>query len=301
MNSKQIEYAVELSKTLNFSGVAKKFGISQPALSKHISNLEKDINVKLFDRTKTPIVLTAAGEFFLTEAKELLYKETQLYRSMEQFRSGAKGQLVIGISPFRSMYLLPKICKKVKDKYPGVKIILDEDKSDVLRRKTAEGKFNFAIVNLPVDELALDTIPIEQDTLILAVPKDMDHLIKSRSNDEIPKVDFKDCEELPFIVVSQNQEMRHVFENNCYNANIHPTIAMEVVGLSTAWEMVCAGIGATLLPLQYVQEMSKGDNVSLFIPQCITNIRQPVIILRRGQFIPEYAKYAIELLKENNK
>ena len=61
MNSKQLQYAIALSKSLNFSAVAEEFGISQPALSKQISNLEKTLGTELFDRTKTPIAITPAG------------------------------------------------------------------------------------------------------------------------------------------------------------------------------------------------------------------------------------------------
>ena len=298
MNSKQLQYAIELSETLNFSQVAEKFNISQPALSKQISSLEKDLGVTLFDRKKNPIALTAAGEYFFKHAKELVYKEKQLYRSMEKFSTGEMGRLSIGISPFRSLYLIPKICKKITQKYPGVKIVLQEAGSDILKRNASDGKYDFAIVNLPVDESAFDVINIEKDKLVLAVPANMQSLLQVKETGGIPQIDFACCENLPFVVVGQHQEMRQIFEKNCTVANINPKIAMEVVGLSTAWSMVRAGIGATLLPLEFINEISSDDSVKLFIPKCDTNIRQPVIITKRGQYISEYAEYAIKLLTE---
>ena len=126
MNYKQLEYAIALSESLNFSQVAEQFGISQPALSKQISNLEKKIGVELFSRDTTPIRVSAAGEHFISEAKKLLYREEQLYRSMEEFKSEQSGNLVIGISPFRSQYLLTELSQKLRESYPGVKIILQE-------------------------------------------------------------------------------------------------------------------------------------------------------------------------------
>lgn len=271
----------------------------QPALSKQISNLEKELGVELFERKKKPISLSAAGEYFFQEAQNLLYREEQLYRSMEDFKSGKCGNLVIGISPFRSLYLLPQLCKKIKDKYPGVKIILQEDSSDQLRKKAAEEKFDFAIVNLPVDESLLDIIPIEQDKLVLAVPVNMLSLINSKQKDELSKIDFKNCENLPFVVVSKTQEMRVLFEKICSASNIQPKIVMEVVGLATAWAMTRAGIGATLLPMQFINSMENDGSIRLFIPDCETNIRQPAIITRHGQYLSQYAKYAIDVLKKS--
>ncbi len=300
MNNKQLKYAIELSKSLNFSQVASKLGISQPALSKQIIALEKELGVTLFDRKKSPLELTAAGEHFFSEAQDLLYREEQLYRSMEDFNKGTKGRLVIGISPFRSLYLLPEAIRKFKEKYPGVKIVLKEEGSALLRTNACEGKYDLAIVNLPVDESVLDVITLEQDTLVLAVPKKMRNLLGDFSGERLSQIDFKYLSNLPFIVVSKSQEMRQLFEKNCAASGIRANITMEVVGLTTAWAMVQAGAGATLLPLQFVENMNFKDNVDLFIPKCDTNVRQPAIVTRHGQFLSEYAKYFIKLLTDKD-
>lgn len=301
VNNKQLYYAIELSKTLNFSQVSQKLGISQPALSKQILGLEKELGVTLFERRKNPMELTAAGEFFFKEAKALLYREQQLYRAMEEFNMEKRGNLVIGVSPFRSLYILPEVCRNIKEKYKDVKIILREEaRSEDLRRNAAEGKYDFAIANLPVDESVLDVIPIGQDTLVLAVHKKMLSLIECADYNEMQELDFKKCEDLPFVVVGKTQEMRQLFEKNCAASNIIPNIAMEVVGLSTAWAMARAGIGATLLPLQYVKKMNNDDSVALFIPKCHTNVRQPAVVIKHGQYVSEYAKYAISLLSGKN-
>ncbi|MBE7027918.1 MAG: LysR family transcriptional regulator [Ruminococcaceae bacterium] len=296
MNSKQLQYALRLSKTLSFSFTAEEFKISQPALSKQISNLEKDLGVKLFDRRKNPISLTAAGEYFFKETENILYQEEQLRRSMQDFNLKKRGKLVIGISPFRSLYLVKNLCKAVREKYPNVKIVLNEHPSDQLRKLASEGKFDFAVVNLPVDESVLDIRLIEQDTLVLVVPKSMLSLIKYSPGETFNLVDFKDCKKLPFIVLGPSQEMHHLFKKICSTAEIQPNIAMEVVGITTAWTMAHNGLGATLLPYQFVKSMNYNDEVELFIPKCEMNIRQPAIITRRGQYLPEYAKYAIDIL-----
>ena len=300
MNHKQLKYAIALSKSLNFSQVAEQLGISQPALSKQILNLEKELGVELFDRTQTPVILTAAGEYFLTEAQNLLYYEEQLCHSMEDFKTGTKGKLTIGVSPFRALYLLPDICKRIREEFPGVNIVLLEDSSDHLRKKTADGKYDFAIVNLPVDESLLDVLPIEQDKLVLAVPKALASTIKNLPEGRLDEIDFKNCEDLPFITVGKTQEMHRLFKKICAGAGLRPHIAMEVIGLTTAWAMAKRGVGATILPLQFVKNMGAGDELLLYVPKYEANIRQPAIITRRGQYLSKYAKFAIKLLTEKN-
>ncbi len=293
MNNKQLRYALMIYENLNFSLVAEKLGLTQPALSKQIHNLETEIGVKLFDRTSSPILVTPAGEHFFREAKKMLYREEQLLRSMEEFKSGKRGSLTIGISPFRSMYLIPNIIKRVKEKYPNIKIVLNEASSDVLRKEAVEGKYDFAIVNLPVDESVLDVTPIEMDELILAVPKELSENLPNSK-----QIDFYDCKELPFIVVGQTQEMRQLFDKCCTASDFEPKIAMEVVGLSTAWTMCREGIGATILPRQFVEYMGTNDNINLYTLKHSIHSRQPVIVTRKGQYISEYTEYAIKLFTE---
>lgn len=303
MNTRQLQYALALYEDLNFSLVAEKLGITQPALSKQISNLEKELGVPLFGRNTQPITVTPAGEHFFQEAKKLLYREDQLLRSMEEFKTGDRGRLVIGISPFRCLYLIPDIVNAFKKKYPHVQVVLHEVGSDILRKETMDGKYDFAIVNLPVEESVLDVIPLEADTLVLAVPNHLAADLPREEGGKLPSIRLEDCRKLPFISVGHSQEMRQLFEKSCAAADFRPHIAVEVVGISTAWAMCRAGIGCTLLPLQFIEHIGIDDSISLFSLKHHVHSRQPVIITRRGQYISEYAEYAIHLLteKENQK
>lgn len=293
MNSRQLQYAVLLSEIRNFSQVAEKLNITQPALSKQILSLEKELGTQLFDRERNPVTLTASGEYFIREAKELLYRQTQLTKSMEQFSNGDKGQLVIGITPFRSAYLISEAVKKVRDKFPGVEIKLAEEGSEVLRKDAAEGKFDFAVINLPVDESRLDVTLIEADKLALVMPRDM-----MPSHTDVEESDFSFFKEVPFVVPGINQEMRQLFEKLCASSGVRPQIAAEVVNLTSAWEMACAGVGATLLPLQFVKGKDKKGAMAVVRLKNSFSLRQPAVVVKKGQYLSPYARYAIKLLTE---
>lgn len=296
MNTKQIQYAIALSETLNFSQTADQLGISQPSLSKHILNIENDLGVRLFDRNHSPMTLTPAGEYFIRNARELVYKEEQLRKALDQFRSGESGRLVIGITPFRSLYLMPELIKKVRSVYPGVQVCLQEINSTQLRKEAGEGKFDLAIVNMPVDTSLLDVTPLEPDTLVLAVPNTMIETLPAPADGEYTSVDFSDLRDLPFVVLSPGQEMRQLFDRLCTAADFHPTIAAEVVGVTTAWAMARAGVGAALIPLQFIHGQHFDDNLSLYIVKNSLYSRQPVVVTRRGQVRTPCADYAIRLL-----
>lgn len=296
MNSRQLQYAILLSETLNFSQVADQLGMSQPSLSKQILALEAELGIKLFDRNHSPMTVTPAGEYFIEEARELLYKEDQLYKALDRFKSGESGRLVIGITPFRALYLMPAIVRRIKARFPGVRIVLHEASAAQLRKEAVEGKYDFAVLNLPVDESVLDVTPIEPDTLVLAVPECLLDKLPQTTGSEL---DFAQAKNLPFVVLGQSQELRQLFDKLCASADFHPHIAAEVVGVTTAWAMAHAGVGAALLPLQFISSQNFDGNLRLFTIRNNSYTRQPAIVTRRGQYISDYARYAMELLQKH--
>ncbi len=293
MNFRQLQYAILLSEIGSFSLVAERLNITQPALSKQILSLEKEIGTSLFNRNNSSTTLTAAGEYFIRYAKDIIYNEKQLLRSMEQFKNGNFGNLVIGMSSFRSSYLLPPVIKKVRDKYPGIRVKLHEASVETLKKEATDGNFDFAMVNLPVDESLFDVTPIESDNLVLVVHND---IVENTPLKEKTEITFAETKDLPFVVIGPNQETRKLFENLCVTANITPNIVAEVVTLTTSWEMACQGVGATLLPLQFIKNKAFNQNLKIIKIKDSTLLRQPVIITIKGQYISECARYTIDLL-----
>ncbi len=298
MNHRQYEYAVQLAKVRNFSQLSNELGISQPALSKHIATLERELGVTLFDRTTSPLTVTPAGEQFVAEAERLLYAQKQLHRKMEQFKSGEAGRLTIGVSPFRCMYLMPSVVKAVREKFPNVEVVLHELPSAQLRQETLEGKFDFSILNLPVDESVLDTVPIQAETLVLAVPNTFAKDLPCTQNGDLREVAFADCVNLPFVTVGEGQEMRQLFDKICAAHNAYPPIAAQVVSLSVALEMASAGIGATLLPLPFLNGTVTDKPVTLFTIRDNAYHRQSAVVMRKGQYLSACAQFAIAQLTD---
>ncbi len=296
MNSRQLKYVIALAEERNFSQAAQKFEISQPAFSKQIISLENELGIKLFDRGVVPLVLTPAGEFFVYKAKKLLLEEEALLKGVEEYKSDERGRLTIGIAPFRSLYVMPEIVLEIKEKFPRIQLVLEEHGLEQLKKGLFEGAYDFAIMNLPVDEVDFDVIPLLPDELVLAVPNRLLHLIDGNQSER--KIDLKACKKLPFVAVGKNQEMRKLFERIFAKEEVEPQIFVEVTGITTAREMVRKGVAATLLPRQFLQRAAENENITLFELGQTEYSRQPAIVLRRGQYVSKYAQFAIELLKK---
>ena len=296
MNLRQIQYAVVLSETRNFSEAAEKLNISQPALSKQIIALENEVDVKLFDRSTNPLALTAAGEFFIEKSKKLLFEEDVLLKTLEKYKAGKKGKLVIGAVPFRSSYMMPKLIGKIKEQFPEIKVELSEYGLSVLEKGLLDGEYDFAIMNLPVTNPEFETIPLCEDELVLAVPAVYKDLVKADRNGEI--ADLSCAKKLPFVTVGQGQEMRKLFDALCVQADFEPEIYAQVTGVLTAWEITKSGSAATLILKQFTDAKGTGNSVEIYKIKNTPYKRQSAVVLRRGQFVSEYAKFAIDELKK---
>lgn len=298
MNSRQLQYAIMLAKTRNFSQAAQNLNMSQPAFSKHIISLENEVGIKLFDRSTNPLTLTPAGEFFIEKAQKLVFQEDNLLKNLEKFKTGEMGKLVIGAVPFRSSYMMPALIKKIKDRFPLLKVELREYGLSILKEELLGGEYDFAIMNLPVNEPEFETIPLEKDVLVLAVPEKYESLVKTNKRGSIK--DLSTVEKVPFVTVGKEQEMRKLFDALCIDANIEPNIYATVTGVATAWEVVKSGEAATIIPKQFAEAKGDYNGVKLFEIENIPYIRQPAVVTRKGQFVSGYAKYAIEELTKKS-
>ena len=98
MELRHLRYVVAVAETLHFSEAARRLNISQPPLSQQIRLLEDELGVRLFERTKRHVQLTAAGEMFVEEARLVLAQADHAGKVGERMLQGEVGQLIIGVA-----------------------------------------------------------------------------------------------------------------------------------------------------------------------------------------------------------
>ena len=108
--------------------------------------------------------------------------------------------------------------------------------------------------------------------------------------------DLAACEKLPFAVLTAEQEMRKLFDRLCAIAGVQPPLFAEVTGVTTARQMVLDGYAAALLPLRFIENEARQNRVTLLPLPEVSYSRTPAVVIRRGQYVSEYASAAMELL-----
>ena len=169
INFLNLEYFLVAAEELNFTRAARKLYISQQSLSNHISNLEKEFDVILFNRT-LPLTLTYAGQALKARARELLDLRDETYREIADIKDFSTGQLSIGVSHTRGRVILPEILPSYQTQFPGIELKLIEGNSSALASELLHGNIDLMIDLLPFAVENVETVPVCAEEILLIAP-----------------------------------------------------------------------------------------------------------------------------------
>lgn len=167
MSDFRLKVFYTVAQRLNFTKAADELFISQPAVSKHIKELEKQYQCSLFERTGNKLKLTSQGRILEKYAQEILhlYKEmdAELNHSHEKYR----GILKIGASTTAAQYVLPQFLAVFKRAYPGVLIELKTTNTEQVEELLLDQRINIGIVEGKSKRNTLDYLPFLKDEIVL--------------------------------------------------------------------------------------------------------------------------------------
>lgn len=158
-----------VATNLSFTKASQELFISQPAITKHIQELEKEYNVRLFDRMGNRIQLTRAGQIMLEHANRILKGYQQLEFSINALHANAKGELRIGASTTISQYVLPEIIAHFRKCYPDIRISMTSGNSRDIETALTGGSIDLGMVEGPVRQPHLKYTPFMEDELVAIV------------------------------------------------------------------------------------------------------------------------------------
>tara|TARA_B100001248_G_scaffold262731_2_gene261830 strand:+ start:901 stop:1815 length:915 start_codon:yes stop_codon:yes gene_type:complete len=151
----QLQYILAVEKEQNFHRAAKACFVTQPTLSKMIKNLEEDLGVAIFDRSKSPVAPTLVGKSILKQAKQALYDIERIREIVDEQKGEIRGELKVGIIPTIAPYLVPNFLASFRSQYPAVELsiwelttenclqALDKEQIDLAILATEENKQNY--------------------------------------------------------------------------------------------------------------------------------------------------------------
>lgn len=146
MNLEQLQYLIEIANTGSISAAAERLHISQPSISQSILNLEKELQIKIFNRTRTGTIPTKAGMMIIEKAKEALQILEQI-ESISQIQSSMlSGSFSLGVIPSIGNSLLPMTLSIYKEKFPGIQIEVIEGGTNRVMENVLSGKVDIGLI-----------------------------------------------------------------------------------------------------------------------------------------------------------
>ena len=244
----------------SFKKAADLLYVTQPAVSLQIQNLEKQLEITIFDRGGRKALLTEAGKLLLEYCERILNQCDETCKAIEDLNSLKGGTLIIGASQTTGTYLMPRMIGIFRQEYPDVSVQLQVHSTRRTGWSVANGQIDLAIIGgqLPSDlENLLEIIPYATDELALVLPKK--HPLASKK--ELVK---EDLYKLNFVTLDAQSTTRKVVDKLLKDSGLdiqRLKIEMELNSLEAIKNAVQSGLGAAFLPVVSIERELAGGSL----------------------------------------
>lgn len=167
----QLEYIIAVDTWRHFATAAEHCFVTQPTLSMQIQKLEEELDIKIFDRSKQPVIPTEAGTEIIAQARTILAERNNLLETVQRKKGVLTGELRIGIIPTLAPYLLPLFVQPFTRKYPSVKLVVNEMMTELIIERLREGKIDAGILVTPLQETGIKEFVLFYEELMAYVSK----------------------------------------------------------------------------------------------------------------------------------
>jgi len=255
MNKKSLLYASlnsllvfhEVAKHRSFSKAAEELFISQPAVTKHIKELERKVGMGLIQRRR--------GGFALTEAGKILFKYTHKISShlmdienlLEDLKKDHQGILKIGTTESYSKGLMPKLLSGFQASCPFMKIALDVGNSEEIEKSLLVYKNDLVLIAVTKKTSRFESIPFLKEELVLIVSPN--HPLVKRKT-----VSLKELERYPLIIRAKGSTTRRIILQAFKELGIHPSLLIEAGSSEFIKQWVSEGKGVSIIVKRTVED-----------------------------------------------
>jgi LysR family hydrogen peroxide-inducible transcriptional activator len=246
MEMHQLRYVVALARTGNFSRAAEQCRVSQPSLSQQVQKLEEELGERLFERMKRTTKITPAGEAFLIRAVHILEEVDAAQREAADAKGLLRGLVTFGVLPTIAPYLLPAVMTEFTSKFPGVRILVEEDTTARLLKLALAYEIDFALASEPIQDERLEVRALFAEELLLALPPGHP-LTRKRT------VSAADLAGERIIVMKEGHCLGDQVLGFCDRRDVRPNISFRSAQLETIQSLVRAGLGCSLIPAMAAQ------------------------------------------------
>jgi DNA-binding transcriptional LysR family regulator len=237
MELRHLRYLVAVAEELHFGRAAIRLRISQPPLSQQILQLEDELGVKLFERTKREVRLTDAGKPIVDEARQILSHVDHFVTVASRVSAGAIGHISVA-GPGGVNEILVDALRVFAKNYPGVRIELQFMNTALQMESLRDKSIDVGFLNLPVNDTSLKLEVVRREPLWLAMPKG--HPLSRHKRVPLPAL-----ADHQFILFARRSSpgLHDLITATCQNAGFSLNVVHEVDNVIASLTLVTAGLG----------------------------------------------------------
>lgn len=291
MDIRIIRYFLEVAKEQNITRAAENLHMAQPPLTRQIHQLEEELGVELFDRSRRRMDLTEEGELLQRRGEQILELVEKTKEELREYRNTVRGTLYIGSVEGQAPYLLSQWIAQFQKQYPKVCYNLWNGSSDDVISRLRKGLCDLALIVEPFDNEKLESLEVGAEPWVAMIPES--HPLAEAGKDSI---ELSQLQEYPLIIPSRKsrtQEIKGWFGK----IGLEPKILCEISHYLNAYELVRQGVGIAIFPASTGVTLDNSSVVSRSIvnPEHIANY---VLVWDKNRKPSPLAQRFIERIKE---
>lgn len=239
LNLDQLATFAKVVETGSFSAAAEKLGLTQPAVSLQIRQLEKRLGAALLERAGKKARPTAAGSELLGHADRIDAAVASAIESVARHASETIGHVRLGTDNTVTIFLLPRVLGALRKRYPGLEISVSTGNAADIVKAVAENRIDLALATLPVSGRALEVSPVIEDAIVAIAPRDM----------ALPqRLTAANLAKLPLLLSQPGSASRRITDRWFARGDATINPAMTLGSAEAIKAMAIAGLGCGILP-----------------------------------------------------
>ena len=285
---RQLQYFLAAARTLHFSRAAEELFVTQPTLSHQIAELEAQLGTPLFDRTAKSVRLTQAGEVLLAYAKRGLGEMEAGIGALEELEGLQRGLLRIGVTQSFLRKLMPPILGQFMQRYPSVRLSVDEMTAGEIEKRLADGELDLGIAFAPalLEDTEIETIL--QERLLLVTGRT--HRFAARR-----RVRMRELAGEPLALFGKEYSTRHLLERYFKEAGIEPDVVCSANAIDVMLGIAKESAVATIIPESAIEKTPDIRVIELIDP---VPVRISAVLWARHRFRSAAARTFAQLVRD---
>jgi LysR family transcriptional regulator, hydrogen peroxide-inducible genes activator len=249
---KQLKYLCAVAEHRHFSKAAAACHVTQSTLSAAIQDLEAQLGVIIFERSKKSVLITPLGERLLQQARLILGDVEDFISLAKSHEEALAGEIRLGVIPTIAPFLLPHLLGDLRKQYAKLKLFLKEDLSSQLVQQLQQGQLDLVILAFPYALPEMETCVLFKDEFLLCLPPGH-QLEKSKL------VKQQQLRGESLLLLEEGHCLRDHALEACKLESADTNLVYQGTSLHTLVQMVANGLGVTLLPAMSIEADVLGD------------------------------------------